>query len=185
MNGLGRETNLLGALAQPLPRSWGGWLRLGGFAVLMALPLLLWEDYLRSIYRSNIFAGVDAQTSLPGVEFGRALADTIAHVRTDGLFSGAGTNLCILAPLLVQAVFLIVSARRWNESWWRVGIGYVLLLLVLDRVLVTPSTGAITRVMLPLTVSFNVLLMRERRRAHFWPWLAAGNLHLIPGWWVL
>ena len=63
--------------------------------------------------------------------------------------------------------------------------GYVLLLLVLDSVLVNPATGAITRVMLPLSVGFNALLAREGRGARFWPWLALGNLHLVPAAWIL
>jgi len=116
VNGLGRETNVLGALAQPLPRSWRGWLRLAGLAALVVLPLLVWEDYLRSIYRSNIFAGVDAQTSLPGVEFTRALIDTVAQTRIDGLLTGSATNLCILGPLMVQAVFLLVSVTALGTS---------------------------------------------------------------------
>ena len=44
---------------------------------------------------------------------------------------------------------------------------------------VNPLTGAITRVLLPLTVGFNVLLASESRPGRFWPWFAAGNLHLL------
>ena len=40
-------------------------------------------------------------------------------------------------------------------------------------------TGAITHVMLPLTVGFNILLASESRPIRFWVWFAAGNLHLI------
>ena len=65
------------------------------------------------------------------------------------------------------------------------GVGYVLLMLILDRVLLTPSTGAITRVMLPMTVAFNVLLAGESRPNRFVAWLFAGNIHLIPAVWVL
>jgi hypothetical protein len=53
------------------------------------------------------------------------------------------------------------------------------MLLVLDPVLVAPQTGAITRVMLPLTVSFNVLLSAESSSSRFWLWFMAGNLHLL------
>jgi hypothetical protein len=58
-------------------------------------------------------------------------------------------------------------------------------MLVLDNVLWSPATGAITRVLLPLTVGFNILLAREPRPSRFWPWFAAGNLHLIPAMWVM
>jgi hypothetical protein len=53
------------------------------------------------------------------------------------------------------------------------------MLLFLDPVLVAPSTAAITRVMLPLAVGFNILIAREPRAAHFWPWFTLGNLHLV------
>ena len=184
VNGLGRETNLLGALALPLPRTWRDWARLAGMGLLAVLPLLLWEDYLRSIYRSTIAAGADMQLTRPGRALFFTAGGIVGAVRSLGLFSGAGLDLCIVGPLIVQAVFLAVRPRP-AAGWWRVGLGYLLLFLVLDRVLLSPSTGAITRVMLPMTVAFNVLLFREFRPARFWGWFFAGNLHVIPGLWVL
>ena len=68
LNGLGRETNLLGALALPVlpvPRDRRSLVRLAGMSLLVILPLLVWQDYLRSIYRSTIAAGADVQTT-PG-----------------------------------------------------------------------------------------------------------------------
>ena len=184
VNGLGRETNLLGALALPLPHSRRDWLKLLAMAALVVLPLLVWEDYLRSIYRSTIAAGADIQTTRPGGALIGSAAAIIRAVRRDGLFSAAGLDFCIIAPLVVQALFLAVRPRP-ASPWWRVGAGYVLLLLILDTVLLTPSTGAITRVMLPLTVGFNVLLAGEPRPGRFAAWFFAGNLHLIPAVWVL
>jgi hypothetical protein len=35
------------------------------------------------------------------------------------------------------------------------------------------------RVLLPLTVGFNILLATEARPARFWTWFVAGNLHLL------
>lgn len=179
INGLGRETNVLGVFAQPLPRSPRDALRLVAAIAMVAVPLLIWADYLFSIYRSTIFAGIDGQTSLPGVQFASVLSGTLAHARAGRL------DLCILGSLLVESVFLATQVRRLTDPWWRVGAAYVVLLLVLDRVLVTPSTGAITRVMLPLTVAFNVLLLREPRGSRFWPLWVVGNLHVIPGLGVL
>jgi hypothetical protein len=177
INGLGRETNVLGGLAQPLPRSRRDWLRLVAAAVLVLLPILIWEDYLRSIYRSTIFAGASAQTNFPGVDLTAALTAAVRQ--------SAFLEVCVLAPLVVQAIYVIARVRRAHEAWWRIAAGYVLLFLVLDRVLVAPSTGAVTRVLLPMTVGFNVLLMREGKATRFWPWLAAGNLHLIAAAWAI
>jgi hypothetical protein len=46
-------------------------------------------------------------------------------------------------------------------------------------VLADPNTAAITRVLLPLTAGFNILLAGESRPLRFWPLFAAGNLHLL------
>ncbi|HEX7778309.1 MAG TPA: hypothetical protein VF424_03665, partial [Vicinamibacterales bacterium] len=56
--GLGRETNLLAstALATAIGRNWRSWLLVAGCAVLCILPLALWVDYLRSIYRADALA---------------------------------------------------------------------------------------------------------------------------------
>ena len=184
VNGLGRETNVLGALSQPLPRDWRAWVRLLGAVALVALPLLVWEDYLRSIYRSTIFAGVEGQTTRPGAAVAFTVGTIWRQIAARGLLSGAGLSACIVLPLLVQGAYL-VSRPRVQAPWWRVAIGYAALMLVLDRVLWDPATAAITRVMLPMTVGFNVLLLRETGPKSFWAWFLGGNLHLIPAVWVL
>jgi hypothetical protein len=182
-NGLGRETNVLGGLAQPVPRDRRMWARLLLACLLVVLPLLLWEDYLRSIYRSTIFAGADSIRP-PGAALIATVSGVWIALRTMGPLSPAGLEMCIVLPLLAQAGY-IVARFQYLEAWWRVSAGYVLLMLVLDNVLWSPATGAITRVLLPLTVGFNILLAREPRPSRFWPWFAAGNLHLIPAMWVM
>jgi hypothetical protein len=181
--GLGRETNLLGILAQPIPSSVRASMRLLGAVVTAALPLLIWEDYLRSIYRSTIFAGTD-QFVLPGSGLAWSWRMVLAGVATPGLFSGSVFLLSLLCALAVQAVYLIVR-REYAAPWWRIAAGYAILLLFLDPILADPRTGAITRVMLPMTVGFNILLASEPRRRLFWPWFVCGNLHLVPAPWVM
>ena len=190
--GLGRETNLLAAAAQPFPpdrpasagsrrmltlANYRGWMRLGVAIVLAALPLLLWEDYLRSIYRSTIFAGTDT-LSAPATALGARWMQALGGLRAAGIFSAAWLPFALLSSLVVQAVYVVV---RWEHKspWWRVAVAYVALMLVLDRVLADPHTGAITRVLLPLTVGFNILLAGESRPVRFWSWFTAGNLHLL------
>ena len=174
---LGRETNVLAFLAQPIPRTRREWLRASAAAVLLAAPVLLWMDYLWSIYRSTLLLGTD-QLLLPGTAFVFNLTRTLKGVAASGLRSGAGLDLCVMASIVVQAVFVAVF-RNWARPWWRVAAGYVLLALVMDRVLWDPHTGAIMRVLLPLTVGFNVQLAREAAGSRFWPWFIAGNLHLV------
>jgi hypothetical protein len=175
--GLARETNLLVVAAHPFPRDRRAWTRLGAAIALAALPLLLWEDYLRSIYRSTIFAGADT-LSAPGTALTARWTQTLAAVRTGGLFSGEGLALALLSSMVVQAVYVLLR-RRYGAPWWRVAVPYVVLMLLFDRVLADPHTGAITRILLPLTVGFNILLATESRPGPFWSWFAAGNLHLL------
>ena len=175
--GLARETNLLVAAAQPLPRDRRSWMRLAAAGAIAAVPLLLWEDYLRSVYRSTIFVGTD-QFTIPGAAVAASWFRTLQEVRRAGVFSGHGLALALLSSLFVQALYILVR-REYRSPWWRIALPYVLLLLLLDSVLANPHTGAITRVLLPLTAGFNILLASEARPAPFWIWFTAGNLHLL------
>jgi hypothetical protein len=176
--GLGRETNVLGTLAQPVPTDRRSFGRLVVCLIVAALPLIIWYDYLRSIYRSTLLTSVSSF-----VVTGTGLANGWRHVLSAvwqiGLFTGHGLFLCLLASLAVQAIYLMVR-RDGARPWWRVAAAYAVMMLFLHPTLVDPVTGAITRVMLPLTVGFNILLAGERRPLHFWLWFIAGNLHLVP-----
>jgi hypothetical protein len=177
VSALGRETNLLATLAQPIPSNRREWARLATALTLAALPLLIWYDYLRSIYRSTALAGT-SQLVLPGTAIADIWRGALVGVMRDGPFSGAGLSFSLLFALAVQAVYLF-TRRNYAAPWWRVGVAYAVLMLLLDRVLANPATGAITRVLLPMTIGFNVLLASEPRVSRFWPWFAAGNLHLV------
>jgi hypothetical protein len=177
INTLGRETNVLALLAQPIPRKRRDWLRLVAAAPLAVLPTVIWMDYLRSIYRSTTLAGTDSFVFL-----GAGLAETwrtvLSNVRMSGAASDAVGPACILLSVMTQAAFIFVR-RSYAVPWWRVACAYAVMLMFLDPVLVAPSTGAITRVMLPLTVGFNILLAKETSPIRFWTWFVAGNLHLL------
>jgi hypothetical protein len=186
--GLARETNVLAVTAQPLPHraaaSTGlragrrGWLGMAAAAALAIVPLLIWEDYLRSIYRSTISVGMEPEMVMPGRILAERWMRTFADLRRDGMLSGAWLPFGVVSSVIVQAIYLLVR-REYHAAWWRAAVPYVALLLVLDRTIVDPHTGAITRVLLPLTAGFNILLACETRPAAFWSWLVAGNLHLL------
>lgn len=177
VSAVGRETNLLAILAQPWPANRRGWMRLAGALVLAALPVLLWYDYLWSIYRSTLLVDTN-QLVWPGAGLSEIWHDSVRSMARRGWLSRDALSLALLLSLAVQAAYLAVR-RELASPWWRIAAGYALLMLTLDTVLAHPQTGAITRVLLPLTVGFNVLLMREERAGRFWPWFAAGNLHLL------
>jgi hypothetical protein len=165
-----------------MPRTARDWARLVVACALIVLPLVLWEDYLYSIYRSTIFAGAD-QLTPPGRGLAVAAAAVVRGLRTKGLWTAAGLQACLVLALIAQACYLVVRMEV-RQPWWRVGAGYLALMLVMNDVLWDPATGAMTRVVLPMTVGFNVLLAQEHR-GRFWPWFILGNLHVIAGFWVL
>ena len=178
VSALGRETNLLVAFAQPMPSGRRQWMRLALALGLAVVPIAIWYDYLWSIYRSTSFAGTN-QLVLPGTAIAGTWRDALLAVARSGVWSGAGLTFGLLFALAAQAAYLFVR-RAYAAPWWRVAVGYAVLMLLLDQTLANPATGAISRVLLPMTVGFNVLLAGEHRAARFWPWFAAGNLHLIP-----
>ena len=177
MSGLGRETNVLAILAQPIPRHRRAMLRLGLALVAAALPTLIWYDYLRSIYRSTLLIGTD-QLALPGTALFEIWRRLLSAAARDGLSPGTGLAIALLLSLAVQAAYLL-TAREYGRPWWRVAAGYAVLMLLLGQVLVNPNTGAITRALLPLTAGFNILLAQERSEGRFWSWFLMGNLHLL------
>jgi hypothetical protein len=176
--GLGRETNILASAAQPIPRDGRSVIRLALALAIAVAPLLLWLDYLRSIYRSTVLSGTN-QLTLPGT----ALAETwrnviVEQIPTHGWFSIQGLWLWLLFALAVQGCYVILRHEH-RMPWWRVALAYAALMLLLDRDLANPNTGALTRVLLPLTVGFNILLTSERSAKRFWLWFVAGNTHLV------
>jgi hypothetical protein len=84
----------------------------------------------------------------------------------------------VIICLSVQLAYLLYR-RQYESPWWRVALGYALLMLVVHKVVWDGYPGAVTRVTLPLAFGFNVLLSREQGR-RFWGWFVLGNLHLLP-----
>ncbi len=79
---------------------------------------------------------------------------------------------------LTTQLAVLVSTRGWRTGWGRVGLAYAVLMLVLGPAVWEDHPGAAPRVLLPMTVAFNVAL---RERAWFWPLYVLGNLTVIPG----
>ncbi len=86
------------------------------------------------------------------------------------------TLLCTLG-LTVQAVYLITH-RDLASGWWRLGAGYTVLMFCLGRAVWEDFPGAATRVLLPLTLAFNVIAHRSRAAT---TWLLLGNLTVLAG----
>ncbi len=130
LSGLARETNLFALASQPRPVNTRTAARLALAVVLAVAPLLLWEDYLRSIYRSTIFAGAD-QFMTPGRAIGASWSAAWHSARSQGLWSGDGLVFALLSSIVVQAAYVLVR-RDYDSAWWRVALPYVVLLLIMD-----------------------------------------------------
>lgn len=175
--GLGRETNLLGGLAMPWPVGWRGWLKTAAAGLLILLPLVIWQDYIWSIYRgTSASAGAD-QLAVPFTAYVHKWRVTVEQLRRGGVVSPAGHTLFVLLSVTVHVMFLAWT-RAWREPWWRIAAAFALLIMSAHWVVWEGHPGAVTRIGLPLKLGFNVLLARYPP-PFFWAWLLAGNLDLV------
>jgi hypothetical protein len=136
---------------------------------------------LRSIYRSLVFTVVShtgfGQLGLPLAGYFTAWSATFSALRANGWASPARFNLPVLVSFTVQALYLAWRRDR-NSAWWRLGTAYAILMICLDRHMWPSDLGATARVVLPMSVAFNILLARE---SWFWPLFVLGNLAVLPG----
>ncbi len=179
VSGLARETNLLTALAVPGPWPPSGRqsLRYAGRVCLVVAPLLLWTDYLRSIYRSAALAGSGDLLNVPLAAYLRCWKMSWLGVLTYGAHAPQWAGVLALTAVTVQAGFL--AARiRWRNPWWRVAVGYVVMMLLLHGSVWEGNPGAFTRVLLPMQIAFNLLVIDSPA---FWPLFVLGNLGALPG----
>jgi hypothetical protein len=174
--GLARETNLFGLTMLRVPRRRVEWLRMAAAIVLAVAPLLLWQDYLWSIYRTATFSDQDL-LSAPFTGFLRKWDLSLRGVMRDGLGTPHMWSLVATAGLAIQALFL-VSCGAFRSVWWRLAAPFVVLMWFLDWVAWGGFPGAATRVLLPMTVGFNIVLQSHRSRV-FWIWYALGNISLV------
>jgi hypothetical protein len=173
--GLARETNILAAVALiPSRRSWRAWGTAALQAALVLLPLALWVGY--------VTATVGAAQGSPAANFGlpftgylREWAESLAQAREPSTFSDAYAGLLVLISLTVQALVLLLRPRV-SDPWWRLGMVYLVLMAALGPAVWEGYPGAAARVLLPMTLAFNVLLPRGR---WWWPVLLAGNLTVL------
>jgi len=104
-----------------------------------------------------------------------------------GAFAGTTDTLLVAATLLatlglgVQTVY-IAARPQPADRWWCVGAAYALMLALLGAPVWEGFPGASMRVLLPLTIAFNVLVVRRKSAL---AWLLAGNLGVAAGLFIL
>jgi len=170
---LARETALLGVAGLVKPPWWSA--KNAARLALVAAPLALWLAYVR--WRVGPADQGWANFTWPVLGLvGKLGADTAA-LRTVADHPLAWTTLLSTVGLVTQAAYFAVR-RAPAERWWRIGLVFTGLLLGLGTAVWEGFPGAATRVLLPLTLAFNVLA--HRRRAGF-AWLVLGNLGVFAG----
>lgn len=173
--GLVRETSVLsaGALWPGLAREnrWTNWLRLA----LTLVPLGLWFVYLK-LNTGPVGQGMGNFTwpVIGAIEKIISACHDLTHIPETWL---ALTTLLATVALLTQLAYFF-RRREFANPWWRLGAVYAVLMLCLGEAVWAGHPGAATRIMLPLTLAFNVLVFRRRESL---AWLLLGNLSVLSG----
>lgn len=173
MAGLGKETNILGAaaLADPTARGSRRWLSMILQGALVVAPLAVWMIYLTAALGSG--GGAGARNFAPPLEgFFVKWFETVGQLISEGYSSIGLWSLVMILSLTVQLLYFVLRPR-WTDPWWRVGAAYSVLLVFLGGAVWEGYPYAASRVLLPMTLAFNVLV--PRTRAWLLP-LLLGNL---------
>lgn len=183
---LGRETNALAVLALPWPAKTDGargrWLWTLRW-MMVILPIAAWVIALRIWLGPGQPAGA-RNFDWPLVGYARNVIQTLQQLAAEGFTSVAPRNLFVIVALTTQ--FLYFALRpRWREAWWRLGASYAGLMVFLGDAVWEGYPGAVSRVVLPMTLAFNIDAGRGKRRTAAWALLIAGNLSLICSWHAL
>jgi len=151
-----------------------GWLRRGGLILLAVLPLAGWWWYLRSAAGSSSAGSANFAWPLAGW-IGRwsELVQLTRFEANRWLVAGAWLDVIALA---VQMIYLLVRPQ-WRDPWWRLGAFFAVLGLCLGPAVMEGLPGAAARVLLPLTLAFNVVAVRRTALL----WLVLGNLSVFGG----
>jgi hypothetical protein len=147
---------------------WRGAAHIGA----IILPFLVWAIYVRSRFQKHFYGEDNFAWPFEGWIYGPILA-LVHGYRVPG-FAG----LSLLAELTY-----LVSRPRLDSFYWRVAISFGIASCFLsDEPL--GSDVSFTRDLLPMTIGFNILLMRESP-GKFLFWFVAGNIGLFSGLFAL
>lgn len=170
---LTRETAIL-AVIGAWDRPWLSW-RNARLALAAWAPLGLWMLYV--LWRVGPANQGLANLTLPVIGF---VEKWIEAVHALGLFADwplTGSTLLCTAGLTVQAAFFFLR-RETGSRWWRLGAAYAVLMFFLGPLVWEDFPGAAPRILLPMTLAFNVLVYRSRAAI---AWLLLGNLTVFAG----
>jgi hypothetical protein len=177
LSGLGKDTSVLcGAGIKPPvardARTWAPWL---AKAALVVLPVAAWMLCLKAWLGRGDDIGT-RNFAAPFAGLTEKLQQSLSLLIAGGYPSViAKFDLLVLAGLLAQ-FFFFAFRRRWEDPWWRIGAAYAVLMVFLGDAVWENYPSAAARVLLPMTLAFNIAVPRGR----WWPLLLiAGNLGIF------
>jgi len=176
VSGLGKETNLLAgaALARPKENTPHAWLTVVGRGVIVALPLMLWLIVLRKWIGGIGYSG-ERNFAAPFVGYAEKFKETLTQLLAAGSDPFARMSAYVVVALTVQFLFFALRPR-WSQPWWRVAAAYSVLMIFLGTAVWEGYPGAASRVLLPMTLAFNILVPRGWK---WWVVLLLGNLTIF------
>jgi hypothetical protein len=173
---LTRETSVLGGLVVFQANTWRQRIINGAIIIV---PLALWFFYVSRIFPSN--PNSLQNFDWPLTALGSKISDTFSAVIDQPHDKLAWAAVGAIVGITVQSVWLLVRPQPRNP-WWQLGIGYVLLLIILGSPTLEGFPGAVTRLLLPLHLAFNMLAPRTRSGLLL---IIVGNLSIFVGGYML
>lgn len=174
--GMTRETILLSAaMFRPPPLEIRSILRVSMLCLISALPVTLWTLYLMHLLPGSK-SGLH-NFDYPFLAMYQGVVTAIQNICAGNFDAGRYYgHLLAVFSLLVQ-FFSILFWREKENPWWWIGLAYALLLPLLSGY-VWYGYWAVCRSVLPMTLAFNVLLVKRRAG---WRLFFAGNLPIFHG----
>lgn len=160
--GLGKETNLLSVFALLAPGKLRSNLNLRFFlqASIVILPFVLWFLYVLSSRQTGNSENIGSRNfDLPLVAFFSTFLNILKKGGETGFPARMFVEFAILGSLLIQALYLLCRPK-WDKVWSRIGFAYAVLMLVMGPA-VWEGLHAAPRVLLPMTIAFNLLFPRK------------------------
>jgi hypothetical protein len=172
---LTKETAILSAMSVCTGSHRRRWWQVIFSAAIVVVPISLWVIYVRNQVGIDVTGFGNFSTPFYGflhklyVEWNKAILEFPRIPLLE-----------MIAPwtIVVQSIYLL-RHTSWRSKWWQFGIGFVFLAIMIGP-WVWSTQSAYSRCLLPLGVSFNVLLSQTSmsRGAH-WKWWLLGNLGFL------
>jgi hypothetical protein len=146
----------------------------------VALPLAVWWGYIQ--WMVDVDKVMESRQLLDwplvGI-FTKCKEAAYALFMTQRVSDIANNSFELLAPfsLFIQAIYLIIYPKLELPTW-RWGIAFALLMLLLGP-RIWEEQAAYCRIILPLTVVFNLLIFQHEKGRKYGIWYITGNLGMM------